>query len=55
METFSFLTLLAVFEEMYGRGLFWTMAVLSALFGLLFLALVIRDRGLVSHHFVRAQ
>lgn len=55
MQTFSFLTLLAVFEEMYGRGLFWTMVALSALFGLLFLYLVIRDRGLISRHFVRAQ
>ena len=25
MEEFSLMTLLAVFEEMFGRGLFWAM------------------------------
>ncbi|AXQ96016.1 DUF5368 domain-containing protein (plasmid) [Cereibacter azotoformans] len=55
MQTFSFLTLLAVFEEMFGRGLFWTMVALSAIFGLLFLSILIRERRLESRLFVRAQ
>jgi hypothetical protein len=53
MEQLSFSTLIAVFEEMFGRGLFWSLVTLAIAFTLGFLYLVARDRGLKAGRFVR--
>lgn len=55
MKDLTFGTLLAVFEEIFGAGLFWTMAVLAAVIGVLFLFALVRDRGVEARRFVRAQ
>ncbi len=48
-------TLLAVFEEMFGAGLFWAMAAVAATAALAMIAVMIRDRGLLARRLVRAE
>ena len=55
MEEFSFRTILAVFEEMFGAGLFWSLVVIAALITIGFVLMLFRDRGLDSRRLVRAQ
>jgi hypothetical protein len=55
MEELSLQTLIAVFEEMFGREVFWAMIGVSALAALLFLWVVIRDRGILARRFTRAE
>ncbi len=55
MEEFSFMTILAVFEEMFGRGLFWTMVGAAALITLAWLYVLIRDRSMSMRKFLLAQ
>ena len=55
MEEMTLDTLLAVFEEMFGPWLFWTLLALAVLVTLLFIYVLIRDRGLESRQLVRAE
>ena len=55
MEEFSLMTILAVFEEMFGRGLFWTMVGVAALITLAWLYVLIRDRSMSMRKFLLAQ
>ncbi len=55
MQELTFGTLIAVFEEMFGRGLFWTMVVVAALITLLYLYVLIRDRAMSMRKFLWAQ
>ena len=55
MKDLTFGTLIAVFEEIFGFGLFWTMVVVAALFLVLLVYLVIRERRVESGRLVRAE
>jgi hypothetical protein len=55
MEDFSLGTFLAVFEEMFGRGLFWAMVAVAALITLAWIWVLIRDRALSMRKFLLAQ
>lgn len=55
MQELSFTTLIAVLEEVFGRGLFRTMLVLMALVTALFLFVLIRDRAISWRKFLLAQ
>ncbi|MCL7464829.1 DUF5368 domain-containing protein [Phaeovulum sp. NW3] len=47
--------LLAVFEEIFGRGLFWTMVAVAAVVTVLYLYVLIRDRHMSARKFLLAQ
>lgn len=55
MKELTFGTLIAVFEEIFGRGLFWAMALVAALITLGYLYVLIRDRSLSMRKFLLAQ
>lgn len=55
MQELTFSTLIAVFEEMFGRGLFWTMVAVAAAITLAYLYVLIRDRSLSMRKFLWAQ
>ena len=55
MEEFKLSTFLAVFEEMFGAGLFWAMVVVAALITLAYLYVLIRDRSMSMRKFLLAQ
>ncbi|MBU3028861.1 DUF5368 family protein [Paracoccus marinaquae] len=55
MKDLTFGTLIAVFEEIFGRATFWTMVVLAVLVTLLFVMTLIRERGVMSRSFLLAQ
>lgn len=55
MEELTFGTLIAVFEEIFGRGLFWAMVLAAALVTLGYLYVLIRDRALSMRKFLLAQ
>ncbi len=55
MEEFSFRTIIAVFEEMFGAGLFWSLVVIAAMITVAFIYMLFRDRGLDSRRLVRAE
>lgn len=55
MKELTFETLLAVFEEMFGRGLFWAMVVAAVLITLAYLYVLIRDRAMSMRKFLLAQ
>lgn len=48
-------TLLAVFEEIFGRGLFWLMLAVAGLVTLLYLYVLVRDRSISWRKFLWAQ
>jgi drug/metabolite transporter (DMT)-like permease len=48
-------TLIAVFEEIFGRGLFWTLVALAAAVTLAYLYVLIRDRSVSWKKFLLAQ
>ena len=45
MKDLTFGTLIAVLEEIFGRGLFWAMVIAAALVTLAYLFVLIRDRA----------
>ncbi|MFI0395691.1 DUF5368 domain-containing protein [Paracoccus jiaweipingae] len=51
----SFETLIAVFEEIFGRGLFWTMLAVAGVVTVLYLYVLMRDRAISWHKFLWAQ
>ena len=55
MKDLTFETLLAVFEEMFGRSLFWVMVVAAVLITLAYLYVLIRDRAVSMRKFLLAQ
>ena len=55
MEELKLSTLIAVFEEMFGRGLFWVMAGVAAVITALYLFVLIRDRAVSWRKFLLAQ
>ncbi|MCF2903886.1 DUF5368 domain-containing protein [Octadecabacter sp. CECT 8868] len=55
MKDMTLSTLLAVFEEIFGRGLFWAMVALAGVVTLAYLFVLIRDRAVSWHKFLWAQ
>ncbi len=55
MKELTFATMIAVFEEIFGRGLFWTMAAAALLATGLYLYVLIRDRAVSWRKFLWAQ
>ena len=55
MEEITLGTLIAVFEEMFGAGLFWTMVVVAVVITLGWLFVLIRDRKVSWRKFLLAQ
>lgn len=55
MKDLTFETLIAVFEEIFGRGLFWAMVVAAAVVTALYLFVLVRDRSISWRKFLLAQ
>ncbi|MCA3507042.1 MAG: DUF5368 domain-containing protein [Rhodobacter sp.] len=55
MKELTFGTLIAVFEEIFGRGLFWAMVVAAVVVTLAYLYVLIRDRSISWRKFLLAQ
>lgn len=55
MEEFSLMTLLAVFEEMFGQGLFWAMVAVAVVITLAYVFVLVRDRSMSMRKFLLAQ
>ena len=55
MKELTFETLLAVFEEIFGRGLFWAMVIVAAVITLAYLYVLTRDRAVSWRKFLWAQ
>jgi glucan phosphoethanolaminetransferase (alkaline phosphatase superfamily) len=55
MQDLTFTTLIAVFEEIFGPGLFWAMVVAAVLVTLAYLYVLIRDRAVSWQKFLFAQ
>ena len=55
MKELTFGTLIAVFEEIFGRGLFWSMVVAAVVVTLAYLYVLIRDRSISWRKFLLAQ
>lgn len=55
MKDLTFGTILAVFEEIFGKGLFWGMVVVAVLVTLAYLFVLIRDRSISWRKFLLAQ
>ncbi|WP_439124422.1 DUF5368 domain-containing protein [Marivita sp.] len=55
MKDLTFGTILAVFEEIFGRGLFWTMVLVAAVVTVGYLYVLIRDHSISWRKFLLAQ
>ena len=55
MKELTLETLLAVFEEIFGRGLFWAMVAAALIVTVLYLYVLIRDRAMSMRKFLMAQ
>ncbi len=55
MEELTLGTLIAVFEEMFGRGLFWGLVVAAGIVTVAYLYVLIRDRHIGWRKFLIAQ
>lgn len=55
MQEMTLGTLIAVFEEMFGRGLFWAMVAAALLVTAAYLYVLVRDRAMSMHKFLWAQ
>jgi glucan phosphoethanolaminetransferase (alkaline phosphatase superfamily) len=55
MQDLTFGTLIAVFEEIFGQGLFWAMVVAAILITLAYLYVLVRDRSVSMRKFLLAQ
>ncbi|WP_438991897.1 DUF5368 domain-containing protein [Lentibacter sp.] len=55
MQELTLTTLLAVFEEIFGRGLFWAMVVAALAVTALYIYVLIRDRTVSWKKFLWAQ
>lgn len=55
MKELTFGTLVAVFEEIFGRGLFWAMVAAALLVTLGYVYVLVRDRSVSWRKFLLAQ
>jgi len=55
MKDLTLGTLIAVWEEMFGRGIFWAMVAVAAIITALYLYVLIRDRQMSMRKFLLAQ
>lgn len=55
MKELTFETLIAVFEEIFGRGLFWGMVAAALVVTALYLYVLVRDRAMSMRKFLWAQ
>lgn len=55
MKYLTFGTLIAVFEEIFGRALFWVMVVAAVVVTVAYLYVLIRDRAMSMRKFLWAQ
>ena len=55
MEEFSLMTMIAVFEEMFGRWLWWALVAVAVVITLAWLYVLIRDRAVSWRKFLLAQ
>ena len=55
MKDLTFQTLIAVFEEIFGRGLFWGLAAAAFIVTLMYLFVLVRDRKVGWRKFLIAQ
>ena len=55
MKELTIETLLAVFEEIFGRGLFWALVVAAAIVTAAYLYVLVRDRSVSMRKFLLAQ
>lgn len=55
MQDLTLETLIAVLEEIFGRGLFWGMAVAVLLVSLAYVYVLVRDRAISWRKFLLAQ
>jgi uncharacterized membrane protein YhaH (DUF805 family) len=55
MQDLTFGTLIAVFEEIFGRGLFWAMVVAAIAITLAYIYVLVRDRSMSMRKFLLAQ
>lgn len=55
MKELTFETLLAVFEEVFGQGLFWTMVIIAIVITVAYIYVLIRDRAMSMRKFLWAQ
>ena len=55
MKELTFGTMIAVFEEIFGRGLFWTMVAAALLVTLAYIYVLVRDRSVSWRKFLLAQ
>ena len=55
MEQLTFGTMIAVFEEIFGRGLFWAMVIAAVVVTVAYLYVLVRDREMSMRKFLWAQ
>ncbi|PID36222.1 MAG: hypothetical protein CR993_06005 [Rhodobacterales bacterium] len=55
MKEMTFGTLIAVFEEIFGRGLFWTMVVVALVITVAYIYVLIRDASVSWKKYMWAQ
>lgn len=55
MQELTLETMIAVLEEIFGKGLFWAMAVAAALITVAYLYVLVRDRAMSMRKFLFAQ
>lgn len=55
MKDLTFGTLVAVFEEIFGRGLFWSMVAIAALVTVAYVFVLVRDHSISWRKFLLAQ
>lgn len=55
MKELTLQTLIAVLEEIFGRGLFWAMVVAAVVVTALYLYVLVRDRSMSMRKFLVAQ
>ena len=55
MKDLTLTTMIAVFEEIFGSGLFWTMVAAAVLITVAYIYVLIRDRSMSMQKFLLAQ
>ncbi|ARE41392.1 hypothetical protein RGUI_3251 [Rhodovulum sp. P5] len=55
MKELTLETLIAVFQEMFGTALFWSMVLVALLITFAFIFVLIRDRSIVGRYLARAE
>lgn len=55
MQELTLQTMIAVLEEIFGRGVFWTMVIAAAVITLAYFYVLFRDRAISARKFLWAQ